>query len=222
MNIEKRMCPNFSTRKGQIPDTAVFHIAEGYYEGTIAWFNNVKNEVSSHFVIATDGRIAQCVDLKMSAWCNGTTTNPADKRYFGKSTLETVKKRGGNANDYTISIEFEGFYKDNKGRITTAQENSAIWLLQYIKSEIKNIYGTDFIIDREHVVGHYEINPVTKPHCPGENFPFNKIIMGANVVEEEKKTYCVCVPNVSTMGECESIKEWIQTNAPYNVIIKEE
>ena len=26
------------------------------------------------------------------------------------------------------------------------------------------------------MIGHYEINPVTRPHCPGEDFPFGRLI----------------------------------------------
>jgi N-acetylmuramoyl-L-alanine amidase len=50
----------------------VVHIAEGSYEGTIAWQKG-SNNVSSHFVVASpadahDGRIAQVVDLDVAAW----------------------------------------------------------------------------------------------------------------------------------------------------------
>ena len=46
----------------------VLHIAEGYYEGTIAWQHNPDADVSSHFVVARDGRIAQVVDTDDEAW----------------------------------------------------------------------------------------------------------------------------------------------------------
>lgn len=47
---------------------AVVHIAEGYYEGTIAWQKNPDSNVSSHFIVARDGRIAQMVDTAETAW----------------------------------------------------------------------------------------------------------------------------------------------------------
>ena len=46
----------------------VLHIAEGTYEGTIAWQKNPAAEVSSHFVVDTDGTMAQMVDTDVTAW----------------------------------------------------------------------------------------------------------------------------------------------------------
>jgi len=51
----------------------VVHIAEGSYEGTIAYQKNRGASVSSHFVVANstdavDGKIAQVVDLDVTAW----------------------------------------------------------------------------------------------------------------------------------------------------------
>lgn len=45
----------------------VVHIAEGYYEGTIAWQQG-DNSVSSHFVVDRDGTCAQMVDTDEQAW----------------------------------------------------------------------------------------------------------------------------------------------------------
>lgn len=46
----------------------VVHIAEGTFEGTISWQKGAANEVSSHFVVDTDGSIAQVVDTEVTAW----------------------------------------------------------------------------------------------------------------------------------------------------------
>ena len=46
----------------------VVHIAEGSYEGTIAWQKNPDANVSSHFIVGLDGRIAQMVDTDRTAW----------------------------------------------------------------------------------------------------------------------------------------------------------
>lgn len=77
----------------------VVHIAEGYYEGTIAWQRNPSASVSSHFIVAgpldpkqsgdADGKLAQMVDTATAAWtqrsgnghwlsieCSGFTPNP--------------------------------------------------------------------------------------------------------------------------------------------------
>lgn len=67
----------------------VVHIAEGSYEGTISWQKNPASSVSSHFVVDTDGKLAQVVDTADTAWtqiagnghwlsveCAGFTPNP--------------------------------------------------------------------------------------------------------------------------------------------------
>lgn len=46
----------------------VLHIAEGTFEGTIAWQKNPSADVSSHFICAKDGRAAQMVDTSDRAW----------------------------------------------------------------------------------------------------------------------------------------------------------
>jgi len=78
----------------------VVHIASGFYEGTISWQKNPDVNVSSHFVIARDGKIAQMVDTADTAWtqqagnghwlsfeCEGFSAG--DKDPNGKPWLET-------------------------------------------------------------------------------------------------------------------------------------
>ncbi|RKR92760.1 N-acetylmuramoyl-L-alanine amidase [Micromonospora pisi] len=72
----------------------IIHIAEGYFEGTISWQKNPSADVSSHFVVAKDGRIAQVVDTAERAWTQRT------------------------GNSSWLSIENEGFIP---GALTPAQ-----------------------------------------------------------------------------------------------------
>lgn len=46
----------------------VLHIAQGTYDGTIAWQRNPAAQVSSHFVVSETGLIAQMVDTDLTAW----------------------------------------------------------------------------------------------------------------------------------------------------------
>ncbi|MFV2105011.1 N-acetylmuramoyl-L-alanine amidase [Micromonospora sp. LOL_015] len=80
----------------------VVHIADGYFEGTIAWQRNPASRVSSHFVVAKDGRIAQMVDTEIRAWT----------------------QRAGNRT--WLSIENEGFLPD---RLTAPQLEANAQLL---------------------------------------------------------------------------------------------
>lgn len=67
----------------------VVHIAEGWFEGTIAWQLNPKSKISSHFIVSRTGEIAQMVDTADAAWT----------------------QRSGNGE--WLSVECEGFTKDN-------------------------------------------------------------------------------------------------------------
>jgi hypothetical protein len=80
----------------------VEHIAEGSYDGTIAWQRNPDANVSSHFVVARDGRIAQMVDTAQQAW---------------------TQIQG---NPYSISIENEGF---SGNQLTAAQVEASARIL---------------------------------------------------------------------------------------------
>lgn len=46
----------------------VIHIAEGSYAGTVAWERNASSDISSHWVLAKDGRCAQMVDTDDRPW----------------------------------------------------------------------------------------------------------------------------------------------------------
>lgn len=168
--------PNQSSRNGKVPQLIVYHLAEGTYEGTKAWFNNSAAQTSSQFIVAQDGRICQCVPLDRMAWCNGTTTDKSSTKYFGYATLPLIKQLGGNANEYSVSIECEGYYSKTKGKLTDAQLESLVWLTQHIQNEVKRIYGSEIPFDRDHIVGHYEINPITRPNCPGQSFQWDALM----------------------------------------------
>lgn len=191
--------PNCSSRGNHIPRLIVCHIADGTYEGTKAWFKQNASQTSSHYIVAQDGRVCQCVSLEKMAWCNGTGTGNKSPSY---STVALVRKFGGNANQYSISIECEGYYNKTKGAITDAQLDALIELIKGIQTEIKRIYGFTIPFDREHIVGHYEITPKTRPHCPGEKFPWDELIKrlnGEQIVENniKKENAPVAKPNTS-------------------------
>lgn len=185
MRITKKNSPNkYNGRRGWKPDMIVCHITEGSYNGAVSWLCNPKSQASAHYVVAKDGRVTQLVDLKDGAWCNGTSTKSSSKVYCGKSSLKAVRDRRTNANYYTVSIEHEGVWKENKGKLTEAQKAATIELIKHIRDEVKKIFGVEIPADRAHIVGHYEVSPITKPHCPGENFQFDEIIKavgGSNV-----------------------------------------
>lgn len=80
----------------------VIHIAEGTYEGTISWQKNPAAQVSSHFVVALDGTIAQVVDTDTAAWTQSA------------------------GNGHWLSVENAGFHT---GQLTAAQVEANARLL---------------------------------------------------------------------------------------------
>lgn len=184
--IDKRHSPNSMSRKGWKPDIIVSHIMEGYYNTGINWLCNPKSGASSHFVVSKKGEITQLVDIKRAAWINGTSTNRSKNNHYSKSSLQDVRNRKTNANYYTIGIEHEGFYKDNQGKLTPEQFKATVWLHKHIRNEIKRIYGMDIPINREHIVGHYQIDPIRKPNCPGRLFQFEDLMSELKGVKKMK------------------------------------
>ena len=174
MNIIQRPSPNHTRgRQGHVPDLIVCHITDGAFPGSIDWVINPTSQVSYHFMISRVGEITQCVDIENMAWANGTNNNTNQN-----ARLAVVHERNVNANLYSISIGFEGRHSETRGALTTEQQASAVWLMQHIRKEIQRIWRTSASIPltREHIVGHIDITPITRPNCPGERFPFDEII----------------------------------------------
>ena len=174
--INKRNSPNKSSRQNWKPDMIVSHITEGNYGGAIEWLCNPASQASAHFVVSRKGEITQLVDIREMAWVNGTSINPNKSNFFGNSSLQLVRDRRTNANLYTIGIEHEGFSNNGQGKLTDEQFKATVWLHKYILAEVKRIYGIDIKIDRNHIVGHYQIDPRRKPNCPGRNFQWDMLI----------------------------------------------
>lgn len=184
MQIVQRKSRNYGTRAGWKPDMIVYHITDGGYEGAVETLQGIgtSRKVSSHFVVGRAGQIAQLVDLRNAAYCNGTQSgSPNGVDYVGRAKAALVKSRRTNANYYTVSIECEGTDATH-GILTPEQFNAVVWLTKYIRQQVKSIYGVTIPIDRNHLIGHCEIAPREKPDCPGRSFPWNELISALNVL----------------------------------------
>ncbi len=191
MKIVKKSTVNQNKgRSGQVPVMIVCHRTCGSFDGAVSWLQNPESQASSHFVVAKDGRVVQLVEIEDTAWCNGTSKDSGSSRYFKKSTLEYVRGNGNNANSYTVSIEFEGLSNEN-GELTDEQFQAGVELVQYIVTEIKKIYDHDLVVSMETLVGHCHITPEWKPNCPGDRFPFNKMInlLERSINMKEKRVF---------------------------------
>ncbi len=165
---------NQSSRRGHKPCCIVNHISEGSKESCIDWFTSSGNTVSSaHFLVGKDGSIYQFVPIEKMAWANGL------KQYqYQYATAGIVEEQGVNPNWYSVSIEHEGVYTETWGKLTKEQLEASVWLHKYIINYVKEHFGVEIPIDRDHILGHSEIDSIRKPFCPGEKFPFNLLIEG--------------------------------------------
>jgi hypothetical protein len=80
---------NYSSRAGTAISAITVHTMQGYYAGSISWFQNPAANVSAHYLMrASDGQITQMVCEADKAW------------------------HVGSENPYTVGIEHEGFVSD--------------------------------------------------------------------------------------------------------------
>lgn len=74
----------------------VVHIAQGTYEGTIAWQKNTSADVSSHFIVSKTGAICQMVDTADAAWTqvngNGHWISVENEGYSGTPLTDAQVK----------------------------------------------------------------------------------------------------------------------------------
>lgn len=134
-------------RNGMVPDAIAIHIADGSKAAVVATFKNPAVEKSSNFLVNRDGSITQFVNTANASFCTGILDNPIN---------ELVLKRTHNPNDWTISIEHEGYGTTD---ITEAQYNATAMLIAFLNKK------WNIPLDRTHVFGHREV--FSKKNCPG-------------------------------------------------------
>lgn len=167
---------NKSTRLGYSPEIIVDHITEGTAQSCISWFTSSGNDVSSaHFLVAKDGKVYQFVNIDEMSWSNGLS-----KMAITKAPSDIVRQKELNPNLYSVGIEHEGVYASTRGSLSSKQLLATLMLHRYIIAYVKDRYNKEIPADRHHILGHYELDPVRKPHCPGEKFPFDYIIVDLN------------------------------------------
>ncbi len=158
---------NSSSREGYVPFIIVNHISVGSMSSMDAWFTDPSNDVSSaHFGVSKEGKIHQYVKIERMAWDQGIP-----KQRIHVSKAQVVRDMGVNPNLYAVSIEHEGM----RGNLTEAQFRASVKLHHYIRDYVADHYNTFFSLDRYHVIGHSDVNPVGKPYCPGPQFPWDRL-----------------------------------------------
>lgn len=152
INVTKKICKNWSEREGYKPDVIVIHISAGSLTSMTNWFSTPGSQASSHYGIGRDGTVLQYVEEDKKAWTQGRVNNPSSK---------IVKSRPGvNPNLYCLSIENEG---QDLSLGTIVQIRTLLELIKELSTK------WNIPLDRDHIIGHYEIDAVNRPHCPSPN-----------------------------------------------------
>lgn len=140
---------NYRTRTaGQMPDCVVIHIADGSKDSVIATFKDPSTQKSSHFLITKNGGVVQFVSTGYASYCTGNIDNPVN---------ELALARTANPNDWTLSIEHEGFSSED---ITEYQYQTTARLVKFLHDKWA------VPLDRTHVFGHREV--FSQKICPGK------------------------------------------------------
>lgn len=167
MNIIKKLVPNFSSRDGYKPEMIVVHISAGTLDSMTSWFMNPDSQVSSHYGIGKDGSILQYVEEANKAWHAGNLRSPTFK----------LMKAGINPNLYSIGIENEG---QDLAKAPEAQLASLRELIKDIATRYK------IPLDRDHIIGHYEVDSVKKAFCPSpDRTVMDKLVLSLSSKPEE-------------------------------------
>ncbi len=189
--MKQELSPNFTNKRGQYkPEIVVIHIMAGSLAGTVAWFKNPASQVSSHYGVGLNGEVVQFVKEEDTAWANGRVNNPTSK---------IVKEKGGNPNNYSISIEHEGY---DLSKAPQSQIDAS-------KELIKDICERNGIpLDRDHVIGHYEIYSL-KPNCPSTD----KTIIDKLIESTMNKDFVKAVSTICGKDYGENLNEKEQEEA---------
>jgi N-acetyl-anhydromuramyl-L-alanine amidase AmpD len=148
--------PNYTAGRSYSLALVVIHTCAGNYSGCWSWLTNPSSGVSAHYVVGqTDigggvTEVRQLVDEDNTAWHVG--------KYW----------QGYPTNPRSVGIEHGGFsYGSNGyGPWPAVQYNTSVKLTcDVVKS--RNI-----IRDRDHIIGHYQPDPVNRAHDPGQGFPW--------------------------------------------------
>lgn len=149
--------PNFTPgRQGRAPIAICNHITAGAYPGCLTWMQNPDAEASAHYLVTKAGKILQLVKDEDMAWANGKANKPTWPLYDGT-----------NPNLYTLSIEHEALAGEG---LTEEQYQATLWL------HAKLVKRWGIPIDRDHIIGHYQIDSVNRPNCPGAQFPWDRLV----------------------------------------------
>ena len=159
-----------SGRSGIAIRAFVIHSAVGH--GRPARFFPLRNEASSHFWIAQDGRVEQYVDTFNSAWANGElnrVSGPDPRVPWLRDVYREIGGIGG-PNRATISTELEGGGEGNYSEpLTDPQFESLVELTRWVLEE----HNLGPPIRHINLLEH---NQISATACPLNRVPWARLI----------------------------------------------
>lgn len=165
---------NWFSRNGEIPDVIVFHQKNVPFPIAKKKYLTDGSRESVHFYVTLSGEVYRFLPITVAA-CNDVCSekDPLRVDHWSRSVSKLVKERGKDPSAYTVSVEFESA---GSGFLTKSQFDAGVKTVKAIIGEIKEVYGTDVPVDREHFLGRYRVAPLMAPYSPGLDFPLGKII----------------------------------------------
>ncbi|WP_199614620.1 N-acetylmuramoyl-L-alanine amidase [Paenibacillus alkalitolerans] len=177
--IEQKIVHKHGSRNGHKPLIIADHISAATMGSMYNTFSNPRSKsASSTFGVSRKGEIVQYVPIDRAPWTQGRIQKP-------KAPIISAMKV--NPNLYAVSIEHEGYvtvdeetsavkaYHGIKGDVTPEQYAATRWLHKYIQHEVQRLYGHRIALDAAHVLGHFQIDSIGKPFCPGVLFPWSQL-----------------------------------------------
>lgn len=168
----------FKGRDGHAVKAAVLHIMQGSYQSGIDEFRRVGSIKSAHFCVSPTGDITQMVSIFDTAYANGLSYT--NGRWIDPEETTVQPTWQGltppvNPNFQTVSIEHGGKSGD---MWTPAMIAADATILRFVRAA----YLVMIVDWTPHttLIGHYEISPINRAHCPGTGCPFQTIAAAAN------------------------------------------
>ena len=160
--ITKFKSPNFDSRKkSKISFIILHYTALSNANEAISYLCDIRNKVSSHFLISQKGRIYMLVNENKRAWHAGVS-------YWNNQT---------DINSKSIGIEIDYSPENKNNKFTRDIVASLKRLIKYLSQKYK--------IDNTNILGHSDIAPYRKID-PGIEFPWNKFY-NSNLIHDPSK-----------------------------------
>lgn len=207
--IEWAPTPNMTKgRNGKKIIAIVNHITAGLHPGTLSWMRNPAAQASAHYLVTRAGQIFQMVKDEDTSWHAGIVNRPTWPPHDGT-----------NPNRRTIGIEHEGYKQQGgDGNLTEEQYQASLWLHRQL------IVKHGITVDRDHIIGHYRIDSVNRPNCPGPKFPWDRLmndLKGVGAATNKTKTD---VPSTWAKEAWAWVKKegYLDGTRPKDVVTREE